>query len=48
MHISEIKVDADKCFETKIGHCFILRRKKNKHWLASRIKNKCLLALRKN
>jgi len=33
--------------ETKIGHCFILRRIKNKRWLASRIKNKSLLALRK-
>jgi hypothetical protein len=43
----EIKVEADACFETKIGHCFILRRIKNKRWLASRIKNKGLLALRK-
>jgi hypothetical protein len=33
--------------ETKIGHCFILRRTKDKRWLASRIKNKSLLALRK-
>jgi hypothetical protein len=47
MHISEIKVDADKCFKAKIGLCFILRRKKSKRWLASRIKKKHLLALRK-
>ncbi len=42
----EIKVEADACFETKIGHCLILGRIKNKHWLAFRIKNKRLLALR--
>ncbi len=47
MHISEIKVGADQCLETKTEHCFILRRIKNKRWLASRIKNKRLLALRK-
>jgi hypothetical protein len=43
----EIKVEADACFETKIGHCLVLRRIKNKRWLAFRIKNKRLLALRK-
>jgi hypothetical protein len=31
----------------KFGHCFIFGRIKNKLWLASRIKNKSLLALRK-
>jgi hypothetical protein len=31
----------------KFGHCFILGRIKNKRRLASRIKNKSLLALRK-
>ena len=41
------KYDQEIVFETKIGHCFILRRIKNKRWLASRIKNKSLLALRK-
>jgi hypothetical protein len=44
----EIKVEADACFETKIGHCLILRKIKNKRWLASRIKNKRLLALFKS
>jgi hypothetical protein len=42
------QVEADSYFEIKIGHCSILRRIKNKPWLAFRIKNKHLLALRKN
>ena len=46
MHISEIKVGADECLETKIGHCLIFRRIKNKRLLALRIKDKRWLAFR--
>jgi hypothetical protein len=47
LHIQKLKQELNDVFENKIGHCFILRRIKNKRWLAFRIKNKHLLALRK-
>jgi hypothetical protein len=38
----EIKVEADACFGTKIGHCLILRRIKNKRLLALELNKSAL------